>query len=123
MTRIGSRKSFDLEWIERWARQVNDDRILPVIGRFFNGKFVLGVDETDYLIEVRGGKVQRIAEGLAPNDLGFDFALRAASSAWASSPSKSRHRCSTTSGPWRIRCMGTSGLTATLCHFGKTFGR
>jgi hypothetical protein len=51
MTRIGSRKSFDLEWIERWARQVNDDRILPVIGRFFNGKFVLGVDETDYLIE------------------------------------------------------------------------
>jgi hypothetical protein len=83
MTRLGSRKSFDLEWIERWARQVNDDRILPVIGRFFNGKFVLGVDETDYLIEVRGGKVQRIAEGLAPNDLGFDFALRAASSAWA----------------------------------------
>ncbi len=71
MTRIGSRKSFDLEWIERWARQVNDDRILPVIGRFFNGKFVLGVDETDYLIEVRGGKVQRIAEGLRAERLGL----------------------------------------------------
>jgi hypothetical protein len=71
-----------LEWIERWARCVNDDRILPVIGRFFTSRFVLGVDETEYLIEVRGGKIQRIAEGLTPNDLGYDFGLKAPSSAW-----------------------------------------
>lgn len=83
MNRYQNRKTFDLEWIERWARRVNEDRRLPVIGRFFNGRFVLGVDETDYLIEVRGGKVQRIAEGLTPNDMGFDFGLRAPSSAWA----------------------------------------
>ncbi len=38
MSRVGSRKSFDLEWIEKWARRVNEDRILPVIGRFFNGR-------------------------------------------------------------------------------------
>jgi len=82
MSRSGSRTSFDLEWIERWARAVNDDRILPVIGRFFTGKFVLGVDETEYLIEVRGGKIQRIAEGLTPNDMGYDFGLKAPSSAW-----------------------------------------
>ncbi|HWA41622.1 MAG TPA: hypothetical protein VHA10_00305 [Hypericibacter adhaerens] len=83
MSRSGSsRKSFDLEWIERWARCVNDDRILPVIGRFFTSRFVLGVDETEYLIEVRGGKIQRIAEGLTPNDLGYDFGLKAPSSAW-----------------------------------------
>ena len=83
MSRYGGRKSFDLEWVERWARIVNEDRILPVIGRFFTNRFVLGVDETDYLIEVRGGKIQRISEGLAPNDLGFDFGLKAPSSAWA----------------------------------------
>ena len=83
MSRYGSRKSFDLEWIERWARQVNDDRILPVIGRFFTSRFVLGVDETEYLIEVRDGKIQRIAEGLSANDLGYDFGLKAPSSAWA----------------------------------------
>lgn len=83
MSRYGSRKSFDLEWIERWARYVNEDRILPVIGRFFNNRFVLGVDETEYLIEVRSGKIVRISEGLAPNDFGFDFALRAPSSAWS----------------------------------------
>jgi hypothetical protein len=82
-SRYQSRKSFDLEWVERWARRVNDDRRLPVIGRFFNGRFLLGVDEAEYLIEVRGGKIQRIAEGLTPNDMGYDFGLRAPSSAWA----------------------------------------
>jgi hypothetical protein len=83
MSKYGGRKSFDLDWIERWARCVNDDRRLPVIGRFFTGRFVLGFDETEYLIEVRGGKIQRIAEGLAPNDMGYEFGLKAASGAWA----------------------------------------
>lgn len=83
MSRYGGRKSFDLEWVERWARIVNEDRILPVIGRFFTNRFILGFDETDYLIEVRSGKIQRISEGLTPNDMGFDFGLKAPSTAWA----------------------------------------
>jgi hypothetical protein len=82
MSRMSGRKAFDLEWVERWARQVNEDRRLPVIGRFFSGRFVLGIDDTDYLIEVNKGKVQKIAEGLAPNDFGFEFALRASSVTW-----------------------------------------
>ena len=77
MNRHGGRGSFDLAWVERWARTVNDDRILPVIGRFFTGRFVLGIDEADYLIHVRQGKIERISEGLTPNDLGYDFGLRA----------------------------------------------
>jgi hypothetical protein len=83
MSKYGSRRSFDLDWVERWARTVNDDRILPVIGRFFTAKFVLGVDDTQYLVDVHDGKIQRIAEGLAPNDFGYDFGLKAPSSAWA----------------------------------------
>jgi hypothetical protein len=83
MNRHGGRGSFDLAWVERWARTVNDDRILPVIGRFFTGRFVLGIDEADYLIHVRQGKIERISEGLTPNDLGYDFGLRAPAGAWA----------------------------------------
>ena len=83
MSKYGSRKNFDLEWVERWARSVNEDRILPVIGKFFTNRFVLGVDETEFLVEVRSGKIARISEGLTPNDMGFDFALRAPASAWA----------------------------------------
>ncbi len=82
MSRMGGRKAFELDWVERWARQVNEDRRLPVIGRFFSGRFVLGIDDTDYLIEVSKGKIQKIAEGLAPNDFGFEFALRASSVTW-----------------------------------------
>lgn len=82
MSRMGGRKAFDLDWVERWARQVNEDRRLPVIGRFFTGRFVLGIDDTEYLIEVSKGKIQKIAEGLAPNDFGFEFALRASSVTW-----------------------------------------
>ena len=52
-------------------------------GRFFTNRFVLGVDDTEYLIEVRKGKIERISEGLEPNDLGYEFALKAPSSAWA----------------------------------------
>ena len=103
MATYQSRKSFDLDWIERWARRVNEDRRLGVIGRFFTGQFVLGVDETEYLVDVRGGKIQRISEGVTANDFGFDFALKAPSSAWAKFSQKVPRRCSTTSGRWRIR--------------------
>ncbi|NBR38044.1 MAG: hypothetical protein EBT93_01285 [Alphaproteobacteria bacterium] len=69
--------------MEKWARRVNDDRILPVTGRFFTSRFVIGVDDTDYLIEIHAGKIQRISEELTPNNMGFEFALRAPSSAWS----------------------------------------
>jgi hypothetical protein len=81
--KYGNRRRFDLEWVGTWARRVNDDRILPVIGRFFTSKFVLGVDDAEYLIDVRNGKIQRVAEGLTANDLGYDFGLKAPSSAWS----------------------------------------
>jgi len=78
-----SRRQFDLDWMERWARIVNDDRILPVIGRFFTGKFVIGFDSNDYLVEVQDGRVRRIFDGLTPNNFGYDFGLRASSSTWS----------------------------------------
>lgn len=83
MSKYGSRANFDLEWIERWARKVNEDRVLPVIGRFFTTKFVLGVDDKDFVVEVRNGRIQRIVEGITFNDLGIDFALKASSGAWS----------------------------------------
>lgn len=83
MSSYSSRKSFDMDWIERWARIVNDDRILPVTGRFFTSRFVIGVDDAEYLIEVQEGKIKRIFEGLTPNNFGYDFGLKASSTAWS----------------------------------------
>jgi hypothetical protein len=83
MSNYGSRKAFNLEWVERWARRVNEDRVLPVIGRHFNARFVIGVDDTDFLCEVRKGRIETISEGLVPSDMGYEFALRAPASAWS----------------------------------------
>lgn len=82
MSRYGNHGTMDLEWIERWARTVNDDRLLPVWGRFFTGRYILGIDDVEYLIVVDSGRIVRIAEGLTPNDMGADFALKAPASAW-----------------------------------------
>lgn len=83
VSNYSSRKKLDLEWIERWARIVNDDRILPVTGRFFSAKFVIGIDDTDYLVEIEEGKIRRIFEGLTPNNFGYDFGLKASSTTWS----------------------------------------
>lgn len=83
MSKYGSRKTIDLEWIERWARRVNEDRVMPRVGRFFDARFVLGVDDVDYLLHVRQGRVEKISEGLEPSDFGYEFALRAPASAWS----------------------------------------
>lgn len=82
MSKYG-RGGLDLEWVERWARRVNEDRVLPVIGRFFNARFVLGIDDVNYLCEVRKGRIETISEGLEPSDMGYEFALRAPASAWS----------------------------------------
>lgn len=82
MNRYGSRNTFDLDWVERWARRVNEDRVLPVFGRFFNARWLLAIDDSEYVIEMRDGKIARIKEGLAANDLGYDFGLRTTASAW-----------------------------------------
>lgn len=83
MSYYANRKKFDLSWFENWARIVNDDRILPVTARFFTSKILIGIDDTDYLIEVQEGKIKRIFEGLTPDNFGYDFGLKAASSTWS----------------------------------------
>ena len=83
MARYGTAAHLDMEWVEDWARKVNEDRVLRVIGRFFTANFVIGIEDKDYLIVVREGRIQRVAEGLSPNMMGWQFALRAPVGSWA----------------------------------------
>ena len=41
MSNLGGRRVLDLDWVESWARLVNEDRVLPVIGRFFTVRFAV----------------------------------------------------------------------------------
>lgn len=83
MARYSGTAQLDINWIEDWARRVNDDRVLRVIGRFLTANFVIGIDNRDYLIVVRDGRIQKITEGLTPSMMGWQFALRAPSSSWS----------------------------------------
>lgn len=78
-----SMNSLDIEWIEKWARRVNEDRVLKVIGRFFTANFVIGIDDKDYLIVVRDGRVTAVSDTLTTNMMGWQFALRAPGSSWS----------------------------------------
>jgi hypothetical protein len=82
MARYGTVAQLDMEWIEDWARKVNEDRVLRVIGRFFTANFVLGIEDKDYLIVVRDGRITTVADGLTPNMMGWQFALRAPIASW-----------------------------------------
>ena len=83
MARYTALAPLDLDWFEGWAKKVNDDKVLRVIGRFFSASFVIGIDDKDYLIVVREGRIQQVAEGLTTNMMGWQFALRAPASSWS----------------------------------------
>lgn len=83
MARYNTSAPLDLDWFESWAKKVNGDRVLRVIGRFFTVNFVIGIDERDYLIVVRDGRIHQVAEGLTTNMMGWQFALRAPANSWS----------------------------------------
>ena len=73
----------DLDWFEAWAKKVNEDKVLRVIGRFFTVSFVIGIDDRDYHIVVHEGRIVRVSEGVSTNMMGWEFALRAPAASWA----------------------------------------
>ena len=123
MSRHSTRKSFDLEWVEHWARRVNEDRILAVIGRFFTGRFVLGVDETDYLIEVSRGRSNVLPKVLKQTTSASISPFEPRAAPGRNFLSQFRRRCSMTSGRWHTRCTSTCASKAIRFRSGRTCGR
>ncbi len=83
MTRYSTLTEFDADWIVAWAKRVNEDRVLKVVGRFFTANFVIGVDDRDFYVQVRNGKIDMVADELNANLMGWHFALRAPASSWS----------------------------------------
>ncbi|HLX98927.1 MAG TPA: hypothetical protein VKR62_09520 [Roseiarcus sp.] len=83
MTRYSTLTEFDADWIVAWAKRVNEDHVLKVIGRFFTANFVIGVDDRDFYIQVRNGKIEMVADEPNANLMGWQFALRAPANSWS----------------------------------------
>ena len=83
MPRYSALTQLDTDWIVSWAKKVNEDRVLRVIGKFFTANFVIGVDDKDFYIQVRNGRIEMVADEFNANLMGWQFALRAPASSWS----------------------------------------
>jgi len=68
--------------IERLPELVNGDPVLLRRGRFFSARFLVGVGEAEYLVDVREGRIEAVARGpfVMPS---WRFALRGSADAWS----------------------------------------
>jgi hypothetical protein len=67
--------------LERLGEIVNGDEALVRRGRYFSDTFMLEVGETQYLIEVRQGRIENVETG--PFVMrSWTFAIRAAEEVW-----------------------------------------
>jgi hypothetical protein len=82
MTRYSTVTQLDNDWIVGWAKRVNEDKVLRVIGKFFTANFVIGVDDKDFYVQVRNGRIEMVADEINANLMGWQFALRAPASSW-----------------------------------------
>ena len=67
--------------LERLPDLVNADANLVRRGRFVNTTFLIGIDDTNYLVRIAEGRIAGVASGpfITPN---YSFALRASRQAW-----------------------------------------
>jgi len=68
--------------LERLAELVNGDAVLLRRGRFLSTRFLVGVGEVEYLVDVREGRIERVERGpfVMPS---WRFALRGSAEAWS----------------------------------------
>ncbi len=72
---------FDSQWMNAWQDGVNNDPTLPLIGKYFTTEFVIGFGDKEYLVSVRGGRIERISDHLTI-ETPWSFALRAPEESW-----------------------------------------
>ena len=67
--------------LERLPELVNGDAVLVRRGRFLSTRFLVGVGETEYLVDIREGRIERVERGpfVMPS---WRFALRGSAEAW-----------------------------------------
>ena len=93
--------------LERLGEIVNGDDALVRRGRYFSDTFMLEVGETQYLIEIRQGRVESVATG--PFVMrSWTFAIRATENVWQRFWENCRHPAITISSRFCARAVSRS---------------
>lgn len=72
---------FNSQWMNTWQDVVNADPALKVIGKYFTADFLIGFDDTEYVVSVRNGTIERVTDSLSI-ETPWSFALRAPGDSW-----------------------------------------
>lgn len=72
---------FNSQWMNTWQDVVNADPTLKVIGKYFTADFLIGFDDTEYVVSVRNGTIERVTDSLSI-ETPWSFALRAPEESW-----------------------------------------
>lgn len=72
---------FDPEWMTAWQEAVNRDRAMEYMRHFMDADFVIGFGDTEYLVSVRDGNVERVSDQWTIQDT-WDFTLRGPRESW-----------------------------------------
>ena len=72
---------FDSHWVNAWREAVNNDPVLPIIGKYFTCDFLLGFGDKEYVVSVREGHIQWVSDQVSV-EKPWAFALRAPAESW-----------------------------------------
>lgn len=73
--------AFDKNWMTKWQEFVNKDGVMKVIGKHFDADIYFEFGETPYIVSVRSGRIEKIANQITPEST-WDFALRGPLDSW-----------------------------------------
>jgi hypothetical protein len=77
-------RQFSHEWMEKFRDIVNRDGPFKNIGKHCNARFLVGIDDKEYLVVIEKGRVESISPShIFDFDANWAFALRGPHDSWA----------------------------------------
>lgn len=74
--------AFDVRWVERWQKMVNQDSVARLLGRHFSADVMLEFGPHAYVVSFEHGAINRVQHEIGAESA-YQFALRAPAETWA----------------------------------------
>ena len=70
------------KWVEEFRRTSDEDEELQAHGKYYSCNYLLDMEEHQFLVSMRAGKVEEILIDPGPLDARFQFIIRASAETW-----------------------------------------
>ena len=69
-------------WVDEFRRASDEDEELQAHGKYYSCNFLLDMEEHQFLVRMRAGKVEEILVDPGPLDARYQFIIRASAETW-----------------------------------------